>query len=323
MSAHPNDVNGPIDFESLDANRESITQMDQPIYRVDLERLSLSLANPRRGYAPATVGEMAKSISFHGQLTPLAVTPAANSNLYEVIDGGLRLAALRSMRKPDAICTVHGAITASKQLEISLAFNEARTQLLPLEVGLAVRRYQTLRQQENHPVTDQEAGDSLGFHKTRVSRSLRVVDNLAPELHDLVGMGANRLAPTNACHLARLPDHAQQKKLAAENLAGKLPHRLLAEEVRRILAGQSPAGGPQSCEEYCVPPLATLEGVSDCSYMAELRSAVKRNHVMLMGPRGTGKTTAVRRLAQEMGKTLHAVTVHSTCRLRICVGFKD
>src|SRR4051812_44104230 len=47
-------------------------------------------------------------------------------------------------------------------------------------------------------------------------------------------------------------------------------------------------------------------------FYGELEAAVDSGcHVMLMGPRGSGKTTAVRLLAQLRGKKLHTIPCHA------------
>src|SRR4051794_30852650 len=47
-------------------------------------------------------------------------------------------------------------------------------------------------------------------------------------------------------------------------------------------------------------------------FFCELEAAVDSgSHVMLMGARGTGKTTAVRLLAQQRGKKLHTISCHA------------
>ncbi len=68
-----------------------------------------------------------------------------------------------------------------------------------------------------------------------------------------------------------------------------------------VKATLTPTPTPDGPGRYLTPP-----------FMAELEGSVRAGfHVMLMGPRGTGKTTAVRLIARKFGKRLFTIQGHS------------
>src|SRR5207249_1686150 len=109
-------------------------------------------------------------------------------------------------------------------------------------------------------------------------------------------------------------DLDEQKALARRLLTGQLSFTELKQEVRRQQVATSAAAmsiQPAPRNSLALPPFQPDSTWVEPPFMPQLRRATLRNHVVLRGPAGGGKSLAVQKLAAECGRPLFFVAGHS------------
>jgi ParB/RepB/Spo0J family partition protein len=143
---------------------------------------------------PGAVEQMQRSLSSHGQLTPLVVFEAGAG--LETIDGFKRVRAARSLgwKELRAVALDMGPI------EAKLAFGvlHERGGLTELEQAWLIR---SLHREDR--IAQAEIARRMGRHKSWVCRRLLLVEALDPAVEAQVRLGL--LAPRTAVSLAALP----------------------------------------------------------------------------------------------------------------------
>lgn len=142
--------------------------------RLDITRIEVSGANPRKEFDQEALKELADSIREHGILEPLVVRPVGNKDLarYELIAGERRFRAAQLVGLVSVPCMIRElSDTAAK--EIMLLENLQREDLAPLEVANA------LQQLLVGDMTQEDLGRKLGKSQGWISNHLRLLK--APE----------------------------------------------------------------------------------------------------------------------------------------------
>src|SRR5271166_1082688 len=148
---------------------------------------------------PGAVEEMRRSLSFHGQLTPVVVFDAGA--ILETIDGFKRVKAARTLgwKEVHAVALDLGVVEA----KLALGTLHQRSGLTELEQAWVVR---SLHRDDRLPQT--EIARRMGRHKSWVCRRLLLVEALDSAVEAQVRLGL--LAPRTAVALAALPRGNQQ-----------------------------------------------------------------------------------------------------------------
>src|SRR2546428_2411193 len=157
---------------------------------------------PRRGFEPGSLQELADSIRMHGILQPLLVREGLAG--YELIAGERRLRAAEIAGLTEVPVIVHPSSGGrlEERLELALVENLQRTDLNPIEEARAIQRL--LR---DFGLTQEALGERIGKNRVTIAQSVRLLGLPEPAIKAIEG-GA-----TTAGHgiaLLGLPTAAQQ-----------------------------------------------------------------------------------------------------------------
>ncbi len=153
---------------------------------------------------PARIERMKKSLSTHGQLTPLL--GVVKSEKIEIVDGFKRLAAAEMLSWPTLVITVK-PMDATGQWATMLLVNRGPSSMTTLEEAMV------LREMSKAGLAQSEIAGLVTRHKTWVSRRIGLIDRLHPELVEAMKIGM--LHPGSARRLLSLPPGNQLEMAAA------------------------------------------------------------------------------------------------------------
>jgi len=157
-------------FESLisaDFDKTLLTPEDR-IEKIPIGSLIASPYQPRKHFDEAALKELATSISRHGVVQPLVVTPVKDGK-YTLIAGERRWRASQIAK----LKTVPAIIRSSKeleQLELALIENVQRVDLSPLEQAVSIERLH-----EQFSLSYEEIAKRLGKAPSTVNNSVRLL----------------------------------------------------------------------------------------------------------------------------------------------------
>ncbi|MGC8731530.1 MAG: ParB/RepB/Spo0J family partition protein [Halothiobacillaceae bacterium] len=193
---------------------------------------------PRQGFEPEQLEQLAASIKAQGLLQPVVVRPAGDG--YELIAGERRWRAAGLVgltHIPAVVRQVDDRTTAA----LALVENLQREDLNALEKAQGIKRLI-----EEFGLTHQQAGEAVGHSRTHVSNLLRLLE-LAPAVQGLVETG--QLDMGHARALLPLPA-AKQEELAEQIVARQLSVREVEALVARFThpAPAQPAAKPRDAD---------------------------------------------------------------------------
>jgi ParB family chromosome partitioning protein len=178
---------------------------------------------PRRGFDPAALDELATSIASVGVVQPVIVRKAGED--YELIAGERRWRAAQQ-----AGFTVIPAIvrTASdvESLELALIENVVRQQLNPVDEAYALKVLL-----EDLGVTQEKLAARVGKSRPAIANKIRLLDLPAP-VQELLASG--ELSEGHGRTLLGLSGKGEQIRLARRAVEKGLSVRQLEQEVRRL-----------------------------------------------------------------------------------------
>jgi ParB-like chromosome segregation protein Spo0J len=159
-----------------------------------------------------TVAEavMMRSLQSYGQQTPVVVWQ--RGEVTEVVDGFKRLAAARLLRWP----SLSTRLLAGDERHVKAAIYGLNCTGRRTQVWEEAWIVQALVREDE--LTQPEAAELLGRHKSWVCRRLALVEKLAEEIKDELRLGL--ITPTAARALVRLPAGNQAKMLTAQRREG-------------------------------------------------------------------------------------------------------
>lgn len=222
---------------------------------------------------PEALGEMQRSLSRHGQLTPVVVLE--DGARLETVDGFKRLRAARALGWSELIVQPSGVDLVGAKIQIA-ALHERRG-LTELEEGWLVR---SLYREDG--LSQPEIARRLERHKSWVFRRLLLVEALDPAVQGEVRLGL--LAPRAAVALGQLPrgnQHAASSVVVRRGLTVRQTELLVAEllecagdaaraaTIARYLeqgafkgSGPRPTGAARSEADWMATDIATLRKVA-------------------------------------------------------------
>lgn len=160
-----------IPTDLLDESFDPTASQDQQISelrQIKLDQIIVDPNQPRRHFDEAEIEELALSISEHGVLQPIIVTPHGNG--YQIVAGERRFRASK-IAKIDKIPALVRTLSDQRRLEISLIENLQRTDLNVIETAMA---YLKLRDQFN--MTLEQIGKRVGNKSiSAISNTLRLL----------------------------------------------------------------------------------------------------------------------------------------------------
>ncbi len=223
------------------------TSSTDEVLHVPLSSIFPDEEQPRRYFSEIELQELAASITHHGILQPLLVSPRAEGG-YELIAGERRWRAAGLAGLATAPVIVR-EFPPEQKLEVSLIENIQRQDLNPIEEAKAFERLIT-----DFGLTQQEVADKVGKSRPAVANTVRLL-NLPEEvqtalIHRTINMGQARalLAIDNQEALLDMFASMQGKKITVRELEKKTsalqPHTLsrpdpnltyLEDELRAVL----------------------------------------------------------------------------------------
>ncbi len=159
-------------FESLissDFNKDLILTTDEHIKKVSLDSVVPREEQPRTQFDDGKIAELAKSISIHGIIVPLIVSPI-NNNKYQIVAGERRWRAARSI----GLKTLPVVVRTLKEIEkaeVALIENVQRVDLSPLEQAVSIARLH-----EEFSITYDEISKRLGKAISTINNTVRLLN---------------------------------------------------------------------------------------------------------------------------------------------------
>ncbi len=201
-----------------------IPQRDESSTSVELPISSISHNpwQPRKRFEQDALAQLADSISEHGVLQPILVTPSADG--YRLIAGERRLRAAQ-MAGLDRIPALVRSADDGAQLAWALIENMQRSDLNPLEEAQAFRQLV-----DEFGLTHDEVGSRIGRSRSAVANTLRLLD-LDPRVQSALSDG--QISEGHARAIAGLAEPAQQAQMLSQVVSAGLSVRQTEELVRR------------------------------------------------------------------------------------------
>ncbi|MGH7274381.1 MAG: ParB/RepB/Spo0J family partition protein [Nitrospiria bacterium] len=219
------------------------------IQEIELDRIIPNRYQPRKGFDPDGLKELANSIRAKGVMEPVLVRRLERDQ-YELIAGERRWRAA-GLAGQTRIPAIVKEATGSEPLELALIENLLRKDLNSME---AARAYQMLIQ-EFH-LTQDEIAQRVGKDRSSVANCLRLL-NLPEALQaDLL---ADRITPGHAKAILSLQHVSDQVRIGRQIVKSRLSVRETEDLVRKIGKKATPrravsrqtAEGIQIQEQLC------------------------------------------------------------------------
>ncbi|NLO81084.1 MAG: ParB/RepB/Spo0J family partition protein [Xanthomonadaceae bacterium] len=203
------------------------TTQDGELRQLPVEFLQRGRYQPRTGFDPAALQELADSIKAQGIVQPIVARPLGGTK-YEIIAGERRWRAAQLAGLAEVPVLVRD-VPDEAALAVALIENIQREDLNPLEEATALKRLI-----DEFGLTHQEVAEAVGRSRASVSNLLRLLD-LHPEVKDAIARGELEMGHARA--LAGLPE-AKQPAAAAQVLARGMTVRQTEALVRRLQQGE-------------------------------------------------------------------------------------
>lgn len=212
------------------------SQPARGLTRVPVRSVRPNPDQPRRGFSPESIAQLAESIRVHGLLSPLLVRVAGGGR-YQLIAGERRLRALKLLNCQWAEAIVLDGSDCDCAL-IALVENLQREDLHYLDVAAACRRI--LNEQ---PITQEKLAAGLSCSPSALANRLRLL-----KLPEAVQSGLRKsgLTERHARALLRLPGEEAQLALLAKSAEARLSVKQLEALVDQALQGEKAARPAQA-----------------------------------------------------------------------------
>ncbi len=202
----------------MSALRQLQTTPVEQIALWPLARVLPNPLNPRGALIPESLDELAASLREHGILTPLLAVPSAGEFVH-LVAGHRRRAAAEMIGMRELPVIVH-RFTPLEQLEIMLVENLQRSDLTPLQEARAYRGLIA----EGLTKSDIVRRLSVSYPRVQQHLELLTLDETVQRAFD-----TGKLPLALIKSLARLTDHAEQRRMSMLALQRRLNAAELAE----------------------------------------------------------------------------------------------
>lgn len=157
-------------FEGLIPTGMDVADVASPgehIKDMTIDKIIANPDQPRKEFDQKTLEELAASITEHGILQPLIVTPRGDS--YRIVAGErrYRAAIIAKLTKIPVIIRDHEAL---EELEIALVENVQRVDLSPLEQAVSI-----VRLRDQFSMSHSDIAKKLGKAETTISNIIRLL----------------------------------------------------------------------------------------------------------------------------------------------------
>lgn len=212
-----------------------VTQSQNEITVLRISRIEPDKDQHRKSFDPASLEELAQSISTHGLIQPIIVRPLENGN-YKIIAGERRWRAARLAGLTEIPVNLVEADDRTV-MELALVENLQRRDLNPMEEA---EGYRTLM--EDYGLTQEEAAERVGKSRPAVANALRLL-SLPDEVRKLVVDGT--LSAGHARAVLSIPDERRQRAAAQRIIALRLSVRQAEAMCKRMAAEEEEADEPK------------------------------------------------------------------------------
>ena len=199
------------------------------LQEIEVERLVTGRYQPRRGFSPERLAELASSIREHGVVQPLVVV--ARGEKFEIVAGERRFRAAQLAGLTRVPVVVRLKPSDRELLELALVENLQREDLNAMEEAEAFGRLK-----EEFSLTQEQIATRVGKERATVANSLRLL-RLPSSVKDFVREGL--LSGGHARALAGLATPDDQQGLAQEVIRRNLSVRQTEARVATLLAPPS------------------------------------------------------------------------------------
>ena len=220
-------------LDALISTNEVHTDGSSTINEIELDKITPNPNQPRRDFAPESLGELAGSIAEIGIVQPITLRKMEDGT-FQIIAGERRwraskLAGLRTI--PAYIRTADD----ENVMEMALIENIQREDLNSVEIALA---YQHLIEQYN--LTQEKLSERIGKNRTTITNYLRLL-RLPATIQ--MALQNKEIDMGHARALLALDNPALQLKLFQQITKEKLSVRKVEEMVKALTEGESVRSG--------------------------------------------------------------------------------
>jgi ParB family chromosome partitioning protein len=201
-------------------------EIEASVSEVDIASVQPNPYQPRSEFEDEAFQELVASISLHGVLQPIIVSPDPTSGKLVLIAGERRWRAAEAAGL-DRIPALIKDATPQQMLELALVENVVRADLSPLEEAIAYRQLI-----DEFGLTQSEVAERVGRSRVSVTNTLRLL--FAP---DAVKLALQRgdISEGHARALLSLPSPADQVSMLESLLAREMTVRQTEAAVRSWL----------------------------------------------------------------------------------------
>ncbi|MGE5509415.1 MAG: ParB/RepB/Spo0J family partition protein [Chitinophagales bacterium] len=196
------------------------------VRQLGLDEITPGVYQPRRGFDPERLAELAESIKQHGIVQPLLVRPKGAG--YELVAGERRwrAAKLAGLREVPVIVR---SLDDAETMKVALVENLQREDLNPLEEAEAYARLI-----QDFRMTQEEVSAAVGRSRPVIANTLRLLQ-LPPAIQQAISGG--QLTAGHGRALLGLGDHRAQLTVFAQAVQKGLTVRELEKLVERWRTG--------------------------------------------------------------------------------------
>ncbi len=188
-----------------------------------IERLIPRHDQPRKIFDQKALAELAQSISNHGVIQPLVVTPTELGNYY-IIVGERRWRAAKIARLEAVPCIIRN-IKDHDRLEMAIIENIQREAMTPIEEANSYKRLI-----EEYDYTHDIIAKKLGKSRAVISNSLRILD--LPQIV-IADLESNKMTVAHARALCGIDEKSKMLVVHAQIIKHKLSVRETEALIRR------------------------------------------------------------------------------------------
>ncbi len=210
---------------------ENETEDENATVTLRISEIEPNEDQPRKDFDETALEELAESISKHGLLQPILVSPIIGGG-YRIVAGERRYRASR-MAGLTQIPVIIRELSPQETMEIALIENLQRENLTPVEEA---RGYQTLI--DSHGLSQEEVSKAVGKSRSAVANTLRLL-KLPESILDMLSCG--KISPGHARALLSLEDKSAIEKAADEINKGRLSVRQTEALCKRLLKTTAPS----------------------------------------------------------------------------------
>ena len=168
-------------LEALFADNDGLFGADDSPVTLRLSQIEPNPDQPRKRFDEEKLMELAQSISEHGLLQPILVSPLSNGR-YQLVAGERRWRACKIAGLIEVPVIIR-QLSEKEKKEIALIENLQREDLNPIEIAYGIQALI-----EEYGLTQDQAAERVGCSRPAIANSLRLI-NLPEEVKQLTRTG--------------------------------------------------------------------------------------------------------------------------------------